>query len=161
MVKTKTIRDLLAEHPFFDGMADPYLDLIAGCGENVHFKTGAFLMREGEEATSFFLLRKGIVAIEAYCPVKGGMTVSQRHEGDVVGFSWLFPPYRTAFDACARTDVEAVMLHGDCFRGKAQQDHELGYELMSRFTHLMLGALQATRRQMLDVYGGTDVAANS
>ncbi len=161
MVKIKRIRDLIAEHPFFAGMEPRYLDLIAGCGELAHFRAGEFLMKEGEDAARFFLIRKGAVAIETFCPVKGALTVARAGEGDVVGFSWLFPPYRVTFDAHALTAVDTIALYGACFRGNADKDHELGYELITRFSRLLLEQLSATRRQLLDVYGGTDASAKS
>ncbi len=161
MVKIKHIRDLLREHPFFVGMKPRYLDLIAGCGEIAHFDAGTFLMKEGEDAKRFFLIRKGAVAVETFCPVKGALTVARAGEGDVVGFSWLFPPYRVMFDAHALTAVDTVALHGECFRGKADEDHELGYELLTRFSRLLLDQLSATRRQLLDIYGETDATARS
>jgi CRP/FNR family cyclic AMP-dependent transcriptional regulator len=159
MVKIKNIKDLLDESPFFGGMADQYLELLSGCGTIVHFGTGEFLLKEGEEADSFYLIRKGDVAIESHAPGSGALTVSKVGAGGVTGFSWLFPPYRNHFDSRAVTDVEAVRLDGKCLRGKAEQDHELGYQLMKRFAEIMLGRMQATHRQMLDIYGQNGQAA--
>ena len=155
MVKIKDIRDLLAEAPFFDGMEDKYINILAGCGEIAHFRAGEYLLREGEEADSFFLIRKGNVAIESQNP-GGAMTVAKIGPDGIAGFSWLFPPYRNQFDARAITDIEAVKLDGTCLRGKADDDHELGYQFMKRFAAIMNRRMQAARRQMLDVYGEMD-----
>ena len=62
MIDTKNICTMLAENPFFEGMPDPHLERIAGCGKLVRFKAGEFLMREGEEANTFYLIREGEVA---------------------------------------------------------------------------------------------------
>lgn len=155
MVKLKDIKDLLADAPFFNGMDDKYLDLISGCGEIAHFKAGEFLLREGEEADSFFLIRKGDVAIESQNP-GGAMTVAKVGPDGIAGYSWLFPPYRNQFDSRAITDVAAVKLDGTCLRGKADNDHELGYQFMTRFAAIMNRRMQAARRQMLDVYGDAE-----
>ena len=44
-------------------------------------------------------------------------------------------------------------LDGACLRGKCEEDHDLGYELLMRFAQVIVERLQATRLQLLDVYG--------
>ncbi|MBB4284587.1 Crp/Fnr family transcriptional regulator [Roseospira goensis] len=153
MVSIKPIRTLLAENPFFAGLSDDQFETMSGCGTIVHFKAGAFLLREGGAADTFYLIRNGVVAIESSSPAGGPLSVARVGAGGIAGYSWLFPPYRNAFDALAISHVSAVALDGACLRGKAEADHELGYQLMKRFAQVMLDRLQATRRQMLDVYG--------
>ena len=67
----ETIDDLLLRHPFFEGLKPEYLALIAGCGQNVHFDAGAYLLREGAPADRFFAIRGGSIAIETYAPSRG------------------------------------------------------------------------------------------
>ena len=154
MVSIKDIRTLLVENPFFEGMEDDHIDMLAGCGKLVHFKAGEFLLREGDEADTFYLVRDGDVAIESAIPATGPMSVSRVSAGGITGYSWLFPPYRNHFDSRALTRVSALALDGTCLRGKAEADHELGYHLMTRFARVMLDRLQSARLQLLDVYAG-------
>ena len=70
----------------------------------------------------------------------------------MLGWSWLFPPYRWHLDARAIEAVRAVAFDGACLRQKSIDDHELGYELMRRFAEVIVSRLQATRMQLLDVY---------
>jgi len=162
MVSIKDIRTLLAENPFFDGMSDDHLETMTGCGKLVHFKPGEFLLREGDEADTFYLIRSGDVAIESDVPTAGPLSIARIGPGGITGYSWLFPPHRNSFDSLALTHVSAIALDGECLRGKAEADHELGYQLMKRFAQVMLDRLQAARRQMLDVYANgrpTDAAS--
>lgn len=162
MVEIKNIRTLLAENAFFQGMSDDDLEAMAGCGKLVRFKPGEFLLREGDTADTFYLIRDGDVAIESDVPAAGPLSVARVGAGGITGYSWLFPPHRNGFDSLALTDVSAVALDGECLRGKAEADHELGYQLMKRFAQVMLDRLQATRRQMMDVYSNgkrTDAAS--
>jgi len=152
VVKIRNVKDLLAEAPFFEGMTDKYLELLSGCGELVHFNEGDFLLKENEEANSFYLIRKGEATIESYMP-GNTLTVAKVRPGGIIGFSWLFPPYRNQFDSRAITAIEAVRLDGKCLRDKSDKDHELGFQFMKRFAELMLQRMQAARRQMLDIYG--------
>ncbi|GJL82984.1 MAG: hypothetical protein DHS20C01_26180 [marine bacterium B5-7] len=146
------IHTLLTEVPFFDGMSDEHLATVAGCGKLVHFKAGKFLLQEGGKADTFYLIRDGEVAIESHIPASGPLTVARVSAGGITGYSWLFPPYRNSFDSLALTNVSTVALNGECLRGKAETDHELGYQLMKRFAQVMLDRLQTARLQMLDVY---------
>ena len=75
------------------------------------------------------------------------------HDGDVVGWSWLFPPHRWHFDGRATAPTSLIAFDGACLRGKCDADHELGYQLMRRFAASIVERLQATRLQLLDVYG--------
>ncbi len=110
----------------FDAMPPERLDAIAECARNQSFEPGDYLLREGEQANSFFVIRRGDVAIETYVPQRGALTIETLHDGDVLGWSWLFPPYRLVFDARATTPVDTVTFDGRCLRGKFEQDHELG-----------------------------------
>lgn len=147
------LRDLLAEHRFFADLPPADLDLIAGCGRNVHFRAGETIFREGGRADAFYVLRKGRVALSTRSPGRGQITIASVGDGDVLGWSWLFPPYRWHFDASATEETSAVSLDGACLRQKCDDDHSLGYRLMQRFAQLMQQRLQQTRLQLLDVYG--------
>jgi CRP/FNR family cyclic AMP-dependent transcriptional regulator len=148
-----TIADLLRDEPFFTGLRPETIDLIAGCGSNVQFDAGALIFREGEAADSFYLLRHGNVAIQAYVPTSGPLVIETLEAGDVLGWSWLFTPHRWHFDAHALTAVRATAFDGVCLRGKCDADPALGYELVSRFAQTLIGRLQSTCVRLLDIYG--------
>ena len=149
----ETIERLLRDVPFFADMADEQLTLIAGCASNVHFDADEVLFREGDPADTFFLVRHGEVALEQFVPGRGGITIETIQSGEVIGWSWLFPPYRWHFDARALTPVRATVFDGACMRGKCQDDPRLGFDLMSRFAQVMMERLQWTRLRLLDIYG--------
>ncbi|HEY7693437.1 MAG TPA: cyclic nucleotide-binding domain-containing protein [Gaiellaceae bacterium] len=150
----RTIDELVADSPIFAGLDRSRLELVAGCARNTGFAAGEYLFREGDRADTFYLVRHGRVLLEAFVPGRGALTIQTVDAGDVVGWSWLFPPYRWHFDARALDIVRAVAFDGACLRGKCDQDHTLGYELLGRFSPVMLQRLQATRLQLMDVYGG-------
>ncbi len=141
------------DHPFFAGLAEDYATLVTGCARNVIFKAGSYLYHHGDPADEFFLIRHGRVALEMSAPGRAAVTFQTVREGDVVGVSWLLPPYRWSYDARAVELVRAIGMDAKCLRGKCDDDHDLGYQMMMRFVPVLVERLQATRMQILDVYG--------
>ena len=148
----KSIKDLLHEHPFFRGLPDEDLAVLAGCAWNESYAADQLLFEEGDEAKRFFLLREGAVALELH--TRGRHTLQTLDAGDILGWAWLVPPHECKFDARAVTDVRVTAFDGVCLRGKCDQDPRLGYELMKRFVAVMMRRFEETRLQLIDVYGG-------
>jgi CRP/FNR family cyclic AMP-dependent transcriptional regulator len=151
----ETLERILSEHPFFKGLEEPYLQLLVGCASNVRFNAGEVVFREGEQANQFYLIRQGKVAVEMFAPSRGPIILQTLGEGEVLGWSWLVAPYRWRFDGRAVELTRAIALDGECLRGKCEEDHDLGYELMKRVSLVMEKLVQATRLQLADVYGGS------
>jgi CRP-like cAMP-binding protein len=149
----KTLDALVAESPIFKGLDQASLELIAGCGQNTVFEAGDYLFREGDQADTFYMVRHGRVMVQTFVPGRGAITVDTVDEGDIVGWSWLFKPYRWRFDARALDLVRAVAFDGACLRGKCADDHDFGYELLLRFSQVMVERLEATRLQLLEIHG--------
>ena len=145
--------EILAQVPFFGGMGEAEIALIAGCGRNVHFDAGATIFRQGDPADDFFVVRHGTVAVGNFVPPRGELVIETLEAGDLLGWSWLFPPYRSHFDARALSPVRATQFDGACLRDKCAADPALGYDLMSRFAQVLIERLQWTRLRLLDIYG--------
>ena len=149
----KTISDLLHEHAFFTGLDEPTLELISGCGTNVHFAPDQQILTVNDAADLFYVIRTGKIAVEIDQPRAGPIIVETLGPGEILGVSWMLPPHRWTFDARAIEDTSAVSIDATCLRGKCDDDPALGYELFKRFAGLVHDRLQAARFQMLDVYG--------
>jgi CRP-like cAMP-binding protein len=149
----KDLSDILAVHPFCQGLDPSAVDLLVGCATNVRFEADEILFRTGDAADRFFILRSGEVAIEIHAPGRGRITVETVGEGSVIGWSWLVPPHRWLFDGRAVTLCRAIALDGACLRGKCEENHDLGYELLKRVALVVGERLAAARLQLLDVYG--------
>ena len=149
----KTMDALIAEVPALAGLRPEQNELIAGCATNARATAGEYLFREGQQADVFYAIRHGSLALELHVPARDAVTIETLGAGDLVGWSWLFPPHRWEFDGRAREDTALISFDGACLRGKCDADHELGYELMKRFAEVIIARLQATRLRLLDVYG--------
>lgn len=148
----ETLEVLLSKHNFFKDFKSSDLKLLAGCAANTRFDTGQYIFRTGEEAGAFYVIQRGLVALEIAAPGKGPITVATLGVGDILGWSWLIPPYFWHFDARALELTTAVALDGVCLRNKSNENHELGYELLKRFAYIMEKRLEATQLQLLDIY---------
>jgi CRP-like cAMP-binding protein len=149
----ETLERILGEHPFFRELPPADLRLVVGCAANVRFASGDYVIRAGEEANAFFLLREGTVALEVTPPGRPPIVIQTIGAGEVLGWSWLVPPYHWNFDGVATGPVRAIALDGRCLRAKCDADPALGYELLKRCAVIMEQRLQATRMQLLDLYG--------
>ncbi len=148
----ETLERIILEQKIFAGLEPEIGKLITGCARNHHFEPGATLFHEGEPADEFYLVRHGDVALEIAAPGRT-LVLGTVHDGDIVGASWLCPPYRWTSDARAVTHVRALGFDAACLRGKCDEDPRVGYALMKRFAPLMVSRLQAAHLQLLDVYG--------
>jgi CRP/FNR family cyclic AMP-dependent transcriptional regulator len=147
------LKHILVEHPFFKGLNEEYFALIVGCASNMRIDAGKMIHREGEEANHFYLIRSGKVTLQMMTPNKGPIIIETLDEGDILGWSWLVPPYTWHFDAKALELTRMIALDGKCLRNKCENDHHLGYELLKRFADIMMKRLESTRLQLLDIYG--------
>jgi CRP-like cAMP-binding protein len=152
-ITMKDMEEIVREHPFFAGLLEPFGKLVSGCAKNVHFRAGEHLFHEGDAADQFYLVREGHVALEVKAPGRGAIAFQTLGEGEIVGVSWLIPPYRWSYDARAVESTHAIAMDAACLRDKCEADHDLGYEMMKRFMSILLQRLQATQMQILDVYG--------
>ncbi len=153
MVQIEGLDTLLKEHPFFEGINDEYGELVAGCCANEVVQAGDFVFREGDKADKFYLVRHGSVALEVHAPGRETIIVDTVNAGELLGWSWLAPPYRTQFDARALELTRLTSLDAACLRGKMEEDHHLGYELQRRFAPVVARRLEAALMRLIDMYG--------
>src|SRR5262245_13780744 len=128
----QTLKAILTSQPFFQGLDPGYVQFIAGCARTVRYEAGEYIFREGESATHFYVLREGLVALETMAARHQPVTIQTIETEEVLGWSWLFPPYRWHFSARVIEPVRAISLDGACLRAKCEEDHELGYQLTRR-----------------------------
>jgi len=143
----------IAGQPFFRGMSAGQLEILAECAMPVRFERDERIFREGDPANRFYLILEGEVALECHIKDWGTTLIQTVGPGEVLGWSWLFPPYYWHFDARALQPTKAIFLYGTRLRERCEQDHDFGYELMERTTEVVIKRLQRTRRHLLSVYG--------
>jgi cAMP-binding proteins - catabolite gene activator and regulatory subunit of cAMP-dependent protein kinases len=143
------IEHIIKSHPFLDGLDPHQYRILTDCAMQVRFGPDEIIFREGDPANRFYLIQKGLVALESHTRDRGLIRIQTIGAGDVLGWAWLFPPYFWHFDARAIEPTEALFLYGTPLRDECDTDHDLGYELVKRMAQVMMKRLQATRWQLL------------
>ena len=158
MADTEALKLLLKEAAFFQDFDDATLNLIVPCVSARTYDAGQYILRDGESADTFYLVRHGTVAIELAAPPRGRLVLQTLTEGDLLGWSWLVPPYRWSFDARAVSLVRCLSLDAKRLRTLCDENREFGYLLLQRYVRVMAARLTAARLQMLDLYAPTPVS---
>jgi CRP-like cAMP-binding protein len=141
----------VAAHRFLIGMSEHHIHLLADCAMHSHFEAGHVVFREGETANRFYLIERGKVALESSTlgePVR----IEEIHDGDLLGSSWIFPPYAWHFTARSIEPTSAIFFYGTVLREYCEKDSALGFELFKRMSAVMLRRLQAARQKLLNVH---------
>lgn len=150
--REKKMAERVARHPFLAGLNHVQQVLLADCAFAGHFDAGEVIIREGERARHFFLIEKGKVVLESGDEFGETVVVETIGPGDLLGWSWMFPPYIWHFTARAVEPTEVIFFNGTVLRQYCERDHSLGYELHKRMSAVMARRLQAARTKMLSVH---------
>jgi CRP-like cAMP-binding protein len=143
----------LRRHPFVAEMSDDHISTLEGCGLSyLSFEPGDRLVREGKIADACFLIDRGDVGLEMYVERAESRTLQVVHAGEIVGWSWLLPPYFGTYDATAVSPVTAMRIDASLLREAMENDREFGYEMLVRVCRVAVSRLEATRREFLDVH---------
>ena len=145
----KAVASVIAEHPFLHGLKPEHLRLLADSAMRVRYETSELIFREGDPANRFYLIEQGRVSLESHRRDEAPVAVQVIGPGDVLGWSWLFPPYYWHFDARAVEPTMAIFFYGTRLREQCEQDHDFGFEMMKRMTQVVIHRLQVARKQLL------------
>ena len=148
----ESLERVLREHPFLDGLKETDIRFMVSCARNVRAKQGEFVVREGELSAHLYLIRQGRVGLETDVPGEGSIEVETLREGDILGWTSLFPTYRWHLDARALEDTALIAFDGPCLGRKLNDDPNLGYQVCRRLLYQVHQRLERMRMQNLDVY---------
>ena len=136
------------QHPFLAGLDEGHQQIFLQGAKEQLFEPGEVIFREGDPATQLYLIQLGRVALEAGAP--GGLParIQVLGEGEVLGWSWLFPPFAWHFQARATEPTRVLRCDGGHLLVQAEENPAFGYAVMRPFSQLVIQRLQATRRKL-------------
>ena len=138
----------LEAQPFLQGLSPRQLELLAENSMLAEFQAGDVILNEGDSANRFYLILDGEVELESQELGSEAVRIQSLGKGDVLGWSWLFPPYNWHFDARAVVPTRAIFFYGTRLRELCGNNHDLGFELMMRVSEIIIKRLQAARREL-------------
>lgn len=147
----ETLESYLRGHDFFKGMYPGCIETISGCGRTERYAKGEMIVKEGDQASYFYMVRRGKVGIEIPYPGHGAIVIQSLGKDHVFGWEWLIPPHQWYLNAKAMEDTTVYLFDGACLRKKCDANKELGYVLTKRFAQIIADRLHSARRQILDL----------
>lgn len=150
MTSSEDILQYLSNHPFFAKFDHAFLEILSEYAEPRTIKAGNLLFHQGRHADRFYVLQSGGATVEV--PAISGPALELQHlgEDDVVGWSWLIPPYEWDFQCRTQIDCDVLEFDGTALLERCEEDHSFGYNLLKAFTELMSRRLHASRRVMME-----------
>lgn len=147
----------LAGHQFLHGMPTEDVAILAGMSSLVTYPAGHRLFDTGGVARHFWLVRAGQVALELYLPGRGRVVIETIGRGEMVGLSWLTPPYQWEYVCRAMQPTEAFQFDAAAVQRHCDSDPAFGYEFHRRVIAVVVKRLQATRARLIEVYSTADI----
>ena len=150
----RDLENRVAAHPFLAGLNEHQVRLLADCALLTHFGPGQKIFGTGETANRFYLIESGQVVLEAENDAATPVVIDKIGAGDLLGWSWIFPPYTWHFTARATQSTDAIFFYGTILRTYCEKDPALGYELFKRMSEVMMKRLQRARAQLIEAKHG-------
>ena len=148
----ETIRSTLNAHPFMRDMDDKFTDAFLAHATRKTFSENEYIFRQGDHADHFFLVEAGLVSVGIDPKLRSQVNIQSVTDGEVLGWSWLIPPYTWQFDAHALEKTTAIVLDAVKLRLLFENDHEIGYIVSRKILRIAAKRLLATRIQFWDIY---------
>lgn len=145
----KSIEQSIAEHPFFAGLPKKSVSFLASCAKKRRLVEDDVLFSHGGKADRFFLVLDGRVTVEVAAIQGPSLDLRELGPGDLLGWSWLIPPYQWHFQARAEEPSEVLEFDGAAVLRRCEEDPAFGYDLFKRFSGLMSERLAAAREKMM------------
>ncbi|NGO69192.1 cyclic nucleotide-binding domain-containing protein [Streptomyces boncukensis] len=138
---------------FFGVLPGSHRHELRALGEEVSFPVGARIFEEGERADRFWVLRTGTVALDLRVPGRRPVPIETVGPGELLGWSWLFPPYEWHLGAGTASPVRADEYDAEAVRRLCEENPEIGSALARGVAEVVADRLRRARTRLTDLYG--------
>ncbi|BCL24805.1 cyclic nucleotide-binding domain-containing protein [Streptomyces tuirus] len=142
---TKAIKLLTALPP-------PQRQRLMTLAREVSFPEDARIFEEDGPADRFWVIRSGAVSLDQQVNSLQRVTVASLGAGDLLGWSWLFPPYVWDFGAVAFSPVRAYEFDARAVLKLCEEEPELGVMLLRNVAEVLAHRLEMTRGKLMEQY---------
>ncbi len=146
----QSIDDYLSSHAFFSGLDKRSKEFLSNSAEVLQIKQDEILFQSGGSSDKFYLLLNGEISVRVPALMGPALEIHKLQPDQVLGWSWLIPPYRWNFQALALEDSELLEFDGSIILAHCEEDSAFGYELLKIFAALMSERLDRARQKLMD-----------
>ena len=144
------IEQHLSTQAFFAGLSPEFIGFLARCASVRRLEPDQVVFRQGERARHFYLIRNGSISVEIPAIMGPTLKVQSLGAGQILGWSWLIPPYQWNFQARAEEQAELFEFDSDAVLARCEAEPKFGYELLKRFASLMSERLEVARQKIME-----------
>ena len=145
----------IADLAFFRGMHKGHLSKLAEYATRVEFNLGEKIFQAGDSANRFYVVETGTVQVETPVPEMSPIPIQSVGSGDVLGWSWLYPPYEWNLNAWATESCEAIFFFAAPLRTELDADPIFGNAMYQRIAQVMMDRLHHMRTQLVTAHRNT------
>ncbi|MFE9660870.1 MULTISPECIES: cyclic nucleotide-binding domain-containing protein [unclassified Streptomyces] len=120
--------------------------------QEVSFAQDSRIFEEGGPADRLWVIRSGTVALDLQVPDRRRVTVETLQPGDLLGWSWLFPPHQWEFGAEAFSPVRAYEFDAAKVRSLCEEESALGLVLLRTIAEILAHRLEGARTRLIENY---------
>ncbi|MFJ4989795.1 Crp/Fnr family transcriptional regulator [Streptomyces sp. NPDC088732] len=136
----------------FDALPPTARGRLADLSREVNFPERTRIFEEGQRADRFWVIRTGSVSLDLHVPGRRAAVVETLEPGDLLGCSWLFPPYTWHLGAETQSPVRAMEFDATIVRALCEADAAFGRDVSRRIAEIVAHRLQGARTRLLDLY---------
>jgi CRP-like cAMP-binding protein len=148
-------------HPFFASLGPRRREIVADYAQPASYDLHERIFAEGAPADRFWLIERGLVALDMRVEGSGDVVVETLPVGTVLGWSWLYPPHRWSLGALTRQPVTAIVFDAVGVRERCHLDHDFGFGVLDCFLPVVVERMRATRLRLLDLYAVPTLAPHA
>ncbi|MBI4294621.1 MAG: cyclic nucleotide-binding domain-containing protein [Chloroflexi bacterium] len=149
-----TVKQALKQCPVFQPLSDADMDRMVSISQPREYEAGSALFTEKAVAEELYVLEKGRVALQmqlslAQPQLSKRVTVDVVSQNEVLGWSALVEPYRYTLTAVCLEPSRVLALDGIKLRALLQDNHRIGYEVLSQLISVVASRLDETRHVLI------------
>jgi CRP-like cAMP-binding protein len=148
------LENLREQSKLLRALTNTEVELFASAATDVHVAAGEVVFEEGGPADSFYIVVEGKVGLVLTSPGKAPIVIQTLGPGDLLGLSWLFPPYLWNWKARAIVHTNLVAFDANVIRAELEKNRALALEVLTVVASEVVDRLHRTRIQLLDLYRG-------
>lgn len=140
--------EILRRFSYFTATSEESLKQIAMISEEKHIPSGKEVFDDGDALHHLYIITKGEVDI--LCIFESGVrkVVDTLVAGDLAAWSAVVEPYKSTATGVATKPVSLIAIEAAGLRKLMEEDHTLGFRLMSEVAKAVSHRLAGTRVQL-------------